>query len=415
VVRQALRRVNSTPPFQLTAFLHLFCTLLTSRLQQRVSLSQRAESPKTKTMKLVLIKKCLAAGAALLALSASADVGTLSGPFTHQNLQIFLVHGDARLDRRDYATLSEALEKGIVVVKETGNVQELSIQNLSSSTTVFLNSGDIVKGGRQDRTVRDDLILPPRSGSVPLATFCVEHGRWTGRGAENAAAFAANTKVLSSKRLKLAARYEANQADVWSGVAEQQQKLNENVSRLAGKSVDTRSAASSSSLQLTLENKDLESLRQQYANAFRGILDGKTDLIGFVYCINGEINCAEIYNHRILFRALWPKLLDAAITEAISECAKDGPTPRIEAAQVQNFFRTSVSGAATERTVWKTTSIRTYTSATTLLFETDDLDAGGTWLHKSFLNKGKDPLTVPLDPAGLQNPQQREYRSRQNR
>ena len=34
---------------------------------------------------------------ALGAASAHAAVGTLSGPFNHRNLQIFLVHGDTQL------------------------------------------------------------------------------------------------------------------------------------------------------------------------------------------------------------------------------------------------------------------------------------------------------------------------------
>ena len=55
---------------------------------------------------------------------------------------------------------------------------------------------------------------------------CVENGRWTKRGGEDAANFSANTKVLTSKNLKLAARYGQNQSEVWSGVAEQQTKLN---------------------------------------------------------------------------------------------------------------------------------------------------------------------------------------------
>src|SRR3954469_11148569 len=166
--------------------------------------------------------RLLAVALAATAAHADAAVGTLSGPFTHQNLQIFLVHGDTQLEQRRYATLSEALAKGMVIVKETGNVNALSIENISKQTTVFLNAGDIVKGGRQDRTVRDDLILPPLSGAAPLASFCVEHGRWTKRGNEDAAAFAENNKVLSSRSMKLAARYGANQSDVWAGVTEQQ-------------------------------------------------------------------------------------------------------------------------------------------------------------------------------------------------
>src|SRR5664280_78935 len=156
-------------------------------------------------MKLISHHASVLVGVALTALMAQAKVGTLSGPFIHNNLQVFLIHGDSQLEERRYATLSEALEKKLVVIKETGNVQELTFENLSEDLTVFLNAGDIVKGGRQDRTVRDDLILPPQSGQVPLASFCVEHGRWTKRGEESLTAFSSNTKSLSSRKEKLAA------------------------------------------------------------------------------------------------------------------------------------------------------------------------------------------------------------------
>ncbi len=362
-------------------------------------------------MKLITLQITTLLACAFATSSASAAVGTLSGPFTHRNIEIFLVHGDTQLEDRHHATLSEALEKGFVVVKETGNVQELTIANRSKDAIVFLNSGDIVKGGRQDRTVREDLILPPQSGNVGLATFCVEHGRWTGRGTESPAAFSANTKTLSSRKEKLAARYGLNQSDVWSGVAEQQTKLNENVSRLAGKSVETRSAASASSLQLTLENKELEQVKREYQEKFDHILDGKTDVIGFVYAINGEINTAEVYNNKSLFRALWPKLLDAAITEAITEYKPGAQAKLVPAAEVRTFFETALSGSVSHRDVWKTTRVKTYTTPTTLLFETLDLEANGAWLHKTFIEKGKETIVVPLDVQGRDNWQQQERQS----
>jgi len=313
---------------------------------------------------------------AVSTLSAGAAVGTITGPFTHQNLQIFLVHGATQLEERRYATLSEALDRGIVIVKETGNVQELAIENVSKETTVFLNAGDIVKGGRQDRTVRDDLILPPLSGRVPLEAFCVEHGRWTKRGGEKDDVFSSNSNMLSSRKEKLAARYGVNQGEVWAGVHEQQLMLNDNVSRLAGKSVDTRSPASASSLQLTLENKDLDSVKKRYLEALNPILNGKTDVIGFVYGINGEINSVEVYNNKSLFRALWPKLMDSAITEAITEYQAMRSVQPVQMGDLKAFFETAVSGTVKERTVWKSTRVRTFTTPSTVLFETLDVDAG---------------------------------------
>jgi hypothetical protein len=356
-------------------------------------------------MKLISLHTSIVLGLAFTVSPARAKVGTLSGPFVYANLQVFLIHGDTQLEERRYATLSEALEKKAVVIKETGNVQELTIENLSKDLTVFLNAGDIVKGGRQDRTVRDDLILTPQSGPVPLAAFCVEHGRWSGRGDENPAAFSANTKALSSRKEKLAARYGLSQSEVWSGVAEQQTKLNENVSRLAGKTVDLHSAVSGSSLQLSLENKDLDSVKRQYLDKLNPLLNGKTDVIGFAYAINGEINTAEVYNNKNLFRALWPKLLDAAITEAITECSADHPLRTVKAEEIKAFFETALSGSATERRVWKTTLVKTYTSPTTVLFETQDLEAENVWIHKSFINKGKETIVVPLDRDSRAYPQ----------
>jgi hypothetical protein len=180
-------------------------------------------------------------------------------------------------------------------------------------------------------------------------------------------------------------------------VAEQQLKLNDNVSRLSGKNVETRSSASSSSLQLTLENKDLDAVKQQYLDRLNPILNGKTDVIGFVYVINGEINGAEVYNNKALFRALWPKLLDSAVTEAITEYCADRDFQPLQAADLRTFFETSLSGSAAERAVSKSTRVKTITTPTTLLFETLDMEADGVWIHKSFINKGKETVIVPLD------------------
>lgn len=191
-------------------------------------------------------------------------------------------------------------------------------------------------------------------------------------------------------------------------MAEQQTKLNENVSRLAGKSVNLRSAASESSLQLSLENKDLDAVRRQYLDKLNPLLNGKTDVIGFAYAINGEINTAEVYNNKNLFRALWPKLLDAAVTEAITEYSADHQFRPVQPEEVKALFETALSGSVTERLVWKTTRVKTYTTPTTILFETQDLEADEVWIHKSFINKGKETVVVPLDHDSRQNRQNLE-------
>ncbi len=328
-----------------------------------------------------------------------ASEGTISGPATFRNLQVFLVHGDAQLDARAYVTLDEAIRQEIVVVRETGQVSELTIENVSKDKTVFVHAGDIVKGGRQDRTIRHDVILPPLSGPVPLAALCVESGRWSSRGTEDASKFAAGKQLISSRSMRVASRGAGSQQDVWGDIATQQEMLSENISAFAGREADVRDARSPSSLQLTLESDDLKKVVEEYEAALKPILEGKTDVIGLVYAINGEINTAEVYNNGALFRTLWPKLLHAAIVEAVAEFREGKTFEPVTAEALPAFFTTALAGTTKEEQLWKSTVLRTYTTATTLLFETLDVEADRVWIHKTFIYKGEQRVVVPLDPV----------------
>src|SRR5580700_9905299 len=139
------------------------------------------------------------------AASAAADDGIrVSGPIVHDNLAIYFVHGAGARGTAPL-TLQEALAKGSVKVRETGSVNELTVENVGSDE-VFVQAGDIVKGGRQDRVLSVDLLLPPRSGQVSIAAFCVEQGRWTARGNEDARQFASAGSAMPSHEAKVAMR-----------------------------------------------------------------------------------------------------------------------------------------------------------------------------------------------------------------
>ena len=74
----------------------------------------------------------------------------LTGPLSHDNLAVYFVHGASKSGPVPL-TLQEALAQGSVQVSETGNVNTLAIENLGDQA-VFVQAGDVVKGGRQDRT-----------------------------------------------------------------------------------------------------------------------------------------------------------------------------------------------------------------------------------------------------------------------
>ncbi len=325
--------------------------------------------------------------------------GTIKGPFVHRNLQLFLIHGKPQLEQRRYLTLGEAMEMNIVVVAETGSVQQLTIENKSKDKTVFIHAGDVVKGGRQDRTIRHDLILPPLSGPVAVGSMCVESGRWGMRGREDAARFSTSKNMLTSRALRRSSRESGDQRAVWDEIERQQTMLGENVSELRGYDVEVRDARSRTSLELTLGSQDLQKVIAEYEAELKPLLDDKTNVLGFVFAINGEINTAEVYNNESLFRALWPRLLRAAAVEAVSEYRKGKEFEPVCASDLPDFFKKALSGTVAVEHPHETTVLRTYTTATTILFETLDAEADSTWIHKTFINKGD--VVVPLTPEPL--------------
>src|SRR5437899_3477124 len=71
-----------------------------------------------------------------------------SGPFEHENLTIFLIHGEDQFKDKSFLTLDEALEQKKFVIHETQSVNQLSMENLSDKEVLIL-AGDILKGGQQ--------------------------------------------------------------------------------------------------------------------------------------------------------------------------------------------------------------------------------------------------------------------------
>jgi ARG/rhodanese/phosphatase superfamily protein len=326
----------------------------------------------------------------------------VSGPYSHKNLTVFLLHGADQRQGKTPLTLQEAMERKMVVVYETGDVNNLAIENLSDEE-VYVQSGDIVKGGRQDRVLALDLIVPSKSGRIQIASFCVEQGRWSGRGSEEAAAFGSSEKALSSKDLKIAARHSASQGEVWNKVAQSQSKLSAGVvaadaapaggvagiaAPASGESdFSVRSSMSSSSLQLSLENKNLKQATDDYVKKLSTIIEGKNDVIGYVFAINGQINSADVYSSSALFKKIWPKLIESSATEAVGEFEKSKTYDQVKAEAVKTFLLDAEGGKADEKEVTsRVTSVKRETDKN-LFFETRDRSRGKTWLHRNYLAK----------------------------
>jgi ARG/rhodanese/phosphatase superfamily protein len=301
----------------------------------------------------------------------------ISGPHTHANLSVFLIHG-AGHDTPHLLTLQEALAQKKVVVYETGEVNRLAIENVSGHEDVYIQSGDIVKGGQQDRTFKDDLILPPKSGKVSIESFCVEHGRWSRRGQEPVTVFSTAETVVVSSELKKAVRAKSDQRAVWRQVEETQTQLAQSVR------ASVAAQASPTSLTLSVENSNVLHSTASYMKALSQIADGQKDVIGYAFAINGKINSAEVYASSDLFRRLWPKLLRANAVEAVADARgkEKFVAPDIDA--VRAALRDAENGTASERELNARTRLVSKESDGNLFYETRDR---GAWIHRSYLSK----------------------------
>ncbi|WP_299556238.1 DUF6569 family protein [Seonamhaeicola sp.] len=326
---------------------------------------------------------------------------TINAPETIENLSLFMLTGKEKITGKSYSTLSEAMNNKQVTVKETGTVNQLSINN-KSNAYVFIHSGDIVKGGKQDRTIAYDVIIAPNTKDIPLESFCVEEGRWRQRANETVSAFSSNSKMISSKDLKLAAKHERNQRKVWSKVSEQKGFLNEKLSRKNGYAVDVTDNESDTSLQLALESEELEKVREDYFETLKGLID-TPDAIGYAYTINGEIYGVEVYNNEHLFKDLWEKILESVVVEAIS---KEGEDLKPHKTQADILTYMELVKSNDKKTVKKLNEVTNFETLENknghLVFTTEDL-VKQDWVHKSFMKMDPAELNKRRDAIELIN------------
>jgi hypothetical protein len=317
--------------------------------------------------------------------SSQVKVGSykLSGPHVYRNLTIFLIHGADQFPGKKLLTLQEAMKQKKIVVHEIQKVNELAIENLSKNREIFVQSGDIVKGGQQDRTIAFDLVVPPRSGKIPVASFCVEAGRWRKRAGESATRFETSPDTLTGKDKKMAVKGGRKRAQekVWLEVAREQLRL----ARTLGKSV--KSKESETSLALTLRDKKLLDVVNTYQRKLTGILRGKEHVIGYAFAINGQINSADIYGSRHLFRKLWPNLLKATVVEALAELKKGKEFKPVDAKAFKAFMLSAEKGKASRKDVTRRIRMVTRETKKNVLYVTEDRENGGRALRKNYFAK----------------------------
>lgn len=258
-------------------------------------------------------------------------------PVAFQHLQLFAVRRNVTstiAHDANYKSLKEALESKTVVVSESGGavpnnsrdrlnnspltdnvvmeenqigggerVNTLQVENLSNDT-VFLMAGELVKGGKQDRVIAKDMLLPPKSGKRDLPVFCVEHGRWTYHADGAAADFASYSNVVSNT-VRDAVVNEKDQGRVWSEVA------NVTAANDAGTATSTYNALEASG--------EFQKKSQPYHDFFKDKFKNNTDIVGIIAMSGDTLIGADVFYNPAMFDKQINGLLHAYITDVVTK------------------------------------------------------------------------------------------------
>lgn len=261
---------------------------------------------------------------------------TVAGPFTHKNLAFFIFYDPGSpLAEPDYITLEEGTAAGLVKISESRNaqVQRLLISNLSKKP-LFIQIGEIVKGGKQDRTMQSSLVIPPKTNNVPVQSFCVEQSRWSG-----GKKFSAKGIIIPGNAMKAAVQ-SGSQGRVWSNVSRYKARARENAAVVSGKPIRE---SRSSSVNEELDDKHFRKLIGGYESALLPMLRRFKQPRGLAIIVDGKISTVDVYHASSLFKKLYPKLLKSAAAEAAAGKIKHRPK-RITVKDLANFLKNAWDG-----------------------------------------------------------------------
>ncbi len=301
---------------------------------------------------------------------SSASGYKVLDPIRHGSLTVFPVVAPKSYPTGEFLTLDEGLRSGEVVVTEYGNVRGLvrrhttpALQHDSaevnrlvlinnSKRPLLLLAGEIVAGGKQDRVIGKDRIVPAESDPVDLSVFCVEPGRWVASsdhfgasgttyaqgsaGGMSSGAVAVNGTIMAQPSVRAKAMGDKDQNQVWAEVRKQQQSIAVEVTAAPPQTRDE--IRSTSSYARVMENKDVKEkvdevakpIEQNYQSLIQQLRDRKA--VGVVVAVNGRIIWSDIFASTELLEKYWPKLVRSYASEAVVARAK-GDEASLEQAQ----------------------------------------------------------------------------------
>ncbi|MGH9502196.1 MAG: ARPP-1 family domain-containing protein [Terriglobales bacterium] len=282
---------------------------------------------------------------------------TVLAPIRHGNLTVFPVVAAQTYDTEEFLTLDEGLRSGEVLVTESGSVQPLmrrgrtwapqagaQVNQLvlvnNSKRPLILLAGEIVTGGKQDRVIGKDRIIPPESDPLDLGVFCVEPGRWTGssdsfglRGSTSDAVAA----PMAAPNVRAKAMADKDQQQVWAEVAKTRTAMSETVA-VAGAAQEINRTSSYARVMDNAEVKHrVDSVAEPIQRNYQSLMQQLRNqhAVGVVVAVNGQMVWADIFASTNLLEKYWPKLVRSYAAEAVVTRPRDGAA---DIKQAQEFL-----------------------------------------------------------------------------
>jgi len=297
----------------------------------------------------ILSLAVIAALAALLpCLAPAGEVPTtlhykVLAPIRHGDLTVFPVVAATTHDTQDFLTLDEGLRSGEVVVSESGSVAPLirprhggvpaqrpaggpQVNQLvlvnNSKRPLILLAGEIVTGGKQDRVIGTDRLVPAESDPIDLGVFCVEPGRWTGPKMS----FDGLPSPMAAPAVRAKAMADKDQQKVWSEVRNSQAAMAAALPSAVGGAVLSGTTSYAKVMQNNEVKEKVDSVAVPIQHDYQSLIKQLRDrnAVGVVVAVNGEVIWADVFANTSLLEKYWPKLIRSYAAEAIVSRTKNG-------------------------------------------------------------------------------------------
>jgi hypothetical protein len=264
----------------------------------------------------------------------------------YKNLQLYPVYASSSFINHHralgpYLTLKEGLtqQKLIItelsapdilhadttcMIDENASVNNLFIENISSDTILVLG-GEVIQGGKQDRMIAQDFLVPPHSGKVDIAVYCVEHGRWDEPlllQFNVTVGFAPNSvreaTVIDEEEV-VHEMPPSQQSEVWKEVAELQE--------------DAKMVSPTSALAEVMDDDNIRNVIQPYQDFFTSV-PWSAQVIGVVAVMGDEIVGCDLFAQHNLFMKYYPDL----VRSYCDRPNRDSKTEVLSYKEVRSFF-----------------------------------------------------------------------------